>query len=203
MEVIGLTGNVASGKSTVAELWRSWGVPVVSADVLARQVVQQGSRGLAEVVQAFGEGMLAPGGSLDREALRGLVFRDDGARRRLEAIVHPGVRALRDHWTAERRSWGVGRVAWEIPLLYETGADQEVDEVVFVDAPAELREGRIVSRRGLSAEEARSIMGAQGDARKKRRAADYVIDNSGSLADLRRRARTVLDQLGSPARGVS
>jgi len=147
--------------------------------------------------------MLASDGSLDREALRRLVFRDDGARRRLEAIVHPGVRTLRDLWTAERQSWGVGRVAWEIPLLYETGADQEVDKVVVVDAPEEQRERRIVSRRGLSAEEARSIMGAQGHARKKRRAADYVIDNSGSVADLRRRARTVLDQIGPAARGAS
>ena len=193
MGILGLTGNVASGKSTVAELWRSWGVPVVSADVLARQVVRRGSDGLMSVVRAFGEGVLLPDGSLDRAALRRVVFNDDAARRRLEAIVHPGVRTLRDAWTEARRSWGVGLVAWEIPLLYETGADQDVDRVIFVDAPESERERRMVEHRGLSAQEARGIMEAQGDPGEKRRMAHHVIDNGGSLGALRSRARQVLE----------
>ncbi|NNM32910.1 MAG: dephospho-CoA kinase [Gemmatimonadetes bacterium] len=201
---MGLTGNVASGKSTVAELWRSWGVPVVSADVLARQAVLPGSAGLASVVRAFGEGILAPDGSLNRAALRRVVFDDDAARRRLEAIVHPSVRVLRDKWTDARRSWGVELLAWEIPLLYETGADREVDRVVFVDAPEAERERRMVQHRGLSSEEARAIMEAQGDPREKRSMAHHVIDNGGSLAALRARARQVLEacaeEVGCPLR---
>lgn len=204
MAVLGLTGNVASGKSTVAELWRSWGVPVVSADALARQVVRRGSDGLASVVRAFGEGILLPDGSLNRAALRRVVFNDDAARRRLEGIVHPGVRALRDAWTDARRSWGVDLLAWEIPLLYETGADQEVDRVVFVDAPEVERERRMIEYRGLSAEEARGIMEAQGDAAEKRRLAHHVIDNGGDRSALRTRARQVLEacamEVGCPLR---
>lgn len=193
MSILGLTGNVASGKSTVAELWRTWGVPVVSADVLARDVVLPGSAGLASVVRTFGEGILASDGSLNRAALRRVVFDDDAARRRLEAIVHPGVRTLRDHWTDARRSWGVDLVAWEIPLLFETGADAEVDRVVFVDAPEAEREARMVQHRGLSVEEARAIMEAQGPPGEKRTRAHHVIDNAGSLHALRTRARQVLE----------
>lgn len=193
MVVIGLTGNVASGKSSVAELWRSWGTPVVSADALARQAVVVGSPGLDEVTAAFGTGVLRADGSMDRGAVRRLVFEDDGARRRLEEIVHPRVRELRDAWTAERGRWGVPWVSWEIPLLYETGADREVDAVVLVDAPAEERIRRMVQHRGLEREEAEAVMQAQGSAADKRARADYVVDNDASLAELRERARGALD----------
>ena len=192
MRIIGLTGNVASGKSTVAELWRSWGVPVVSADILARDAVSVGSPGLAEVAEAFGPTALARDGSMDRAAVRALVFDDDQARRRLEAIVHPRVRELRDRWTREREEWGLPVVAWEIPLLYETGADGEVDVVVLVDAPEDERIRRMMSHRGLSEEEAKDIMRAQGSATDKRRRADYVIDNDGDFEALRRRSRDTL-----------
>lgn len=193
MVVIGLTGNVASGKSTVAELWRSWGTPVVSADLLARRTVEVGTPGLDEVRSAFGAGVLKEDGSLDRDAMRRLVFQDDGARRRLEEIIHPRVRDLRDAWTAERRAWGVPWVSWEIPLLFETGAHREVDAVVLVDAPEAERLRRMTEYRGLEREEAEAVMRAQGTAQRKRRLADEVVDNDGSLDDLRRRARAALE----------
>ena len=195
MQIVGLTGNVASGKSTVAELWRSWGVPVVSADVLARQAVEAGSSGLREVVSAFGPGVLNEDGSMDRGAVRAVVFEDDEARVKLESIIHPRVRVLRDQWTAARRDWGAPQVVWEIPLLFETGMDEEVDVVVLVDAPEAERVQRMTLHRGLTQSEAEGIMQAQGDAAEKRSAADIVINNGGGMDQLARQARRALDRL--------
>ena len=147
---VGLTGNVASGKSRVAALWAQRGVPVVSADDLSRTAVAPGSPGLEEVRQAFGPGVLAGDGTLDRGALRRIVFDDDQARARLEAILHPRIRALREEWLARRRAEGEALVVSEIPLLYETGLDADVDVTVLVDAPAAERLRRMMEdRRGV------------------------------------------------------
>ncbi|MEQ9399966.1 MAG: dephospho-CoA kinase [Longimicrobiales bacterium] len=199
MLTVGLTGNVASGKSEVARLWRAQGVPVVDADQLARDAVAPGTAGLDAVREAFGPGILAPDGSLDRAALRRVVFEDDAARARLEAIVHPRVRALRDAWSAARRAEGERLVVAEIPLLFETGVEDDVDVTVFVDAPDQERLRRMTEGRGLPEAEARAIMAAQMDPARKRRLADVVLDNSGSLEALRRRADAVLDDLRTRA----
>lgn len=198
---VGLTGNVASGKSTVARLWRDAGVPVVSADDLARTATEPGSAGLEEVVREFGEEVLADDGTLDRAALRDEVFRDDDARRRLEALLHPRIRALRDAWLDERRAEGAPLVVSEIPLLFETGMETAFDVTVLVDAGWEERLRRLVEDRGLDAEEAERIMDAQMDPAEKRRLADLVIDNDGTLQDLRARALVVLDLLQARAAG--
>ena len=195
MLVVGLTGNVAAGKSAVAELWRDAGVPVLSADALAREVVGPGTEALARIADLFGRRVVGEDGGLDRAALRRIVFRDARARRRLEAIVHPGVRRLRDEWTRRQREAGAELVVWEVPLLFETGMQNEVDVVVVVDAPVEVRRRRIVETRGLGEEEAEAVMAAQLSAEEKRRRADHVVDNAGTRGELAGRAAEVLRAL--------
>jgi dephospho-CoA kinase len=192
---VGLTGNVASGKSTVARVWASAGVPVVSADGLARDAVAPDSPGLREVVEAFGPQVLRSDGTLDRDHLRERVFQDPEARKRLEAILHPRIQELREAWLRERREERVPLVVSEIPLLFETGLEGEVDLIVFVDAPEDERRRRLVEDRGLPPEEANRIMAAQGDPGEKRRRSHLVLKNDGSLDALQGRARTLLEEL--------
>jgi dephospho-CoA kinase len=192
---IALTGNVASGKSTVVRVWESLGATVVDADQLARRVVEPGTPALARIVAEWGTGVLAADGSLDRAAMRDIVFRDPDARARLESIVHPEVARYRDleFRTAEER--GERLVVADIPLLYEIGGEREFDVVVLVDAPEPFRLERMVRDRGLDVEVARRMIAAQMPAERKRERADAVIDNSGSVEQLEARARTVWDDL--------
>lgn len=192
MLVAGLTGSAAAGKSAVAELWRRAGVPVASADELAREAVEPGTEALARIAELFGPEVMRADGILDRAAVRRIVFRDDGARRRLEALVHPEVRRLLDEWTAMRREGGAALVVWEIPLLFETGMEDEVDAVVVVDAPKHVRRRRLVETRGLGGEEADAVMAAQLPAAEKRRKADLVVDNGGTRGELAERAAEAL-----------
>ncbi|MDE2679041.1 MAG: dephospho-CoA kinase [Gemmatimonadota bacterium] len=203
MLVVGLTGNVAAGKSAVAELWREAGVPVVSADELARAAVAPGTEALAGIAELFGPGVIREDGKLDRAAVRAIVFRDEEALRALEAIVHPEVRRLRDEWTVEQREAGAEVVVWEIPLLFETGIEGEADVVVVVDAPSDVRLRRIVETRGLGEDEAEAVMEAQMAAGEKRRRADVVVENAGGREELAARAAEVLGVLrGWGGRGV-
>src|SRR5690625_1674454 len=151
---IGLTGNIASGKSSVARRWARLGAPVIDADELARRAVEPGSPGLDRVVEVFGPGVLDETGALDRAALRDIVFRDAGARSRLEAIVHPEVGRLRDEEEARLEREGAALVVHDIPLLFEVGLDDQFDVVVLVDAPEPVRLARLVRDRGLDPEEA-------------------------------------------------
>jgi dephospho-CoA kinase len=192
---VALTGNVAAGKTAVAQAWAELGVAVVIADDLARRVVSPGSAALEEVREAFGDEVIAPDGRLDRDALRQAVFEDDEARRRLEGILHPRIWALRSDRLEVQRSAGQPLAVSEIPLLFETGREGDFDVVVLVDAPEEERIRRLVEIRGLSLEEARRIMAAQMDPALKRRRADIVLDNDGTLEDLSARAANVLAEL--------
>jgi len=194
---VALTGSVGSGKSEVARFWANAGVPVVSADELSRRAVGPGSEGLADVLQAFGDRVLGPDGSLDRTHMRARVFQDEAARRRLESILHPRVKELRDVWIRERRAEGNSLVVSEIPLLFEAGLDPEFDVIVVVDAPTDERLRRLVNHRGLDETEVCRIMAVQMDPVEKRRRADHVLVNDGSLADLRQRALALLEQLRS------
>jgi len=198
---VGLTGNVASGKSTVAELWARTGVPVVSADDIARTVVEPGSEGLEEVRRAFGDAVVRSDGTLDRKLLRERVFQDDAARRRLEAILHPLIAAHRDRWTLAREREGAALVVAEIPLLFEVGMEGDFDVTVFVDAPDETRLARLLADpdRGLTADQARRVMAAQMDPAEKRRRADHVLVNDGSREALERRAAELLHTLSAEA----
>jgi dephospho-CoA kinase len=198
---VGLTGNVASGKSTVAAAWRRRGIPVVDADQLARDAVAPGSRGLGEVIGEFGDGLLTPEGTLDRAALGEIVFADPAARGRLEAILHPVIRELRDRWCREREAEGHRIVVSEIPLLFEAGLAGDFDRVVVVHAPAEARLRRLVEERDLSPPAAERLMASQGDPHEKRDRADHVIPNAGTRAELEERAFQLLDRLREEVAG--
>lgn len=179
---VGLTGGVASGKSTVAAMLAELGAVVIDADLLAREVVAPGSDGLAEVVAVFGPGVLTPEGQLDRPAMGALVFADDALRRRLEQIIHPRVRARAAELEASAPEGSL--VVHDIPLLVETGQAAAFDAVVVVDVPVQTQLDRLVELRGMSLEEAWSRVSAQATREQRLAAATYVIDNSGTLEDL-------------------
>jgi len=181
---VGLTGNIASGKSAVAAAWQRLGAPIVDADLLARQAVAPGTLGLRAVRAAFGPDVVDAEGALDRAALRRLVFADAAARRRLEGIVHPEVARLRAEAEARLARAGARIVVHAIPLLYEVGAEGTLDLVVLVDAPEAVRLERLLRDRALPEAEARAMIAAQQPAQAKRARADLVIDNDGTLAQL-------------------
>lgn len=192
---IGLTGNAASGKSTVARLLAEHGMPVIDADQLAREAVAPGSPALAAIAARFGPTVLGPDGALDRAAMRRLVFADADARHALEAIVHPEVARLRAMRLDTLAHAGTPLVVLEIPLLFEAGLTGEVDVVVLVDAPADVRRRRLQETRGLSRAEADALMDAQAPPAAKRSRADYIIDNEGMPASLDARVRTLATEL--------
>lgn len=196
MRHIGLTGNVAAGKSAVAALFRRWGATVIDADAIVHQLQEPGTPVLGAITRRFGAGILRPDGSLDRARLRSVVFADDAARHDLEAIVHPAVQARRAAFLAEARGRGDAVVVDDIPLLFETMDPADFDAVVLVDAPAAVRRDRLVARRGLTAADAERLIAAQAPPDAKRARSSFVIDNDGDEAALERRAREVWDAIG-------
>ena len=192
---VGLTGNIAAGKSTVASFWKDFGVPVASADDLARRVVKPGSPGLSAIVEAFSEDILEADGSLNRGALSSVVFQDEKARHRLEAIVHPRIRVLRDRWMRERMAGHDVICVSEIPLLFEVGLENEFDATVVVDASEKIRLGRLRDKRGLSPEQARAVMETQMEPGLKRERATHLLVNEGDIEALEDQALEVLTRL--------
>lgn len=197
---VGLTGNIAAGKSTVAEVWRRMGATVTDADELARRAVEPGSPALAAIAEAWGAEVVRDG-ALDRAALRRIVFADPDARARLEAIVHPAVAALRDEAYREAEARGEAVAVADIPLLFETGLADDFDVVVLVEAPEEVRLERLVRDRGLDPEEARRMMAAQMPSELKHARADHVVPNTGTVGDLEDRARALWRTLAARANG--
>jgi dephospho-CoA kinase len=185
---VGLTGNVAAGKSSVAAVWRAQGAWVSDADELARRAVEPGTPGFTAIVGEWGNRVLARDGTLDRGALRDIVFRNPEERRRLEAIVHPEVGALRAEETEAAARAGAAILVADIPLLFETGLVQEFDVVVLVDAPEAERHRRLVEDRGLDPEEAERLISSQMPAALKRAGAHLLIENAGSREELETRA---------------
>jgi len=181
--MVGLTGGIGSGKSEVARRLAELGAVVIDSDRLAREVVEPGTEGLAEVVAAFGPEVLGPDGALDRPALGRRVFADEAARHRLEAIIHPRVRARSAELIAAAPPDAV--VINDIPLLVESGIGAGFDLLVVVAASEPSRLHRLAQSRGMSAEEARSRMAAQATDEQRRAVADVVLDNDGSLEELR------------------
>jgi dephospho-CoA kinase len=178
---IGLTGGIGSGKSTVSALLAARGAVIVDADRIAREVVEPGTPGLARIVEAFGEPVLAADGSLDRAALAAVVFADPEARRQLDGIVHPLVRARAAELAAAAPPGAV--VVNDVPLLVETGQASSYDLVLVVEADPATRVSRLVQR-GLTAEDARSRMAVQASDEQRRVVADVVLDNSGTAEQL-------------------
>ena len=183
MLMVGLTGGIGSGKSEVARRLAELGAVVIDSDRLAREVVEPGTEGLADIVAAFGPEVLGPDGALDRPALGRRVFADEAARHRLEAIIHPRVRARSAELIAAAPPDAV--IVNDVPLLVESGIGAGFDLVVVVAASEPSRLGRLARYRGMPAEEARSRMAAQATDEQRRAVADVVLDNDGSLEDLR------------------
>lgn len=184
---IGLTGNIASGKSTVTKQLTELGATVIDADVLAREAVAPGSSGYDAVVDHFGPSVLLPTGAIDRAALRARVFKDARERDVLNGIVHPAVARLRQAQFAEATRRGVAVVVSDIPLLFEVGLEHTFDGVVLVDAPEPLRLERLMHDRGLARADADAMIAAQWPSQKKRARATWVIDNDGTREQLQAR----------------
>jgi dephospho-CoA kinase len=190
---VGLTGGIASGKSTVAAMLVDLGAVLIDGDALAREVVARGTPGLDQVVAEFGEEVLTPDGDLDRPALGRIVFADEAARRRLEAITHPLIFVRYAELEAAAPPDAV--VVHDIPLLAESGRADTFDAVVVVDVPVEVQVERMVRDRGWTREEAESRIAAQASREDRLAIATHVIDNTGSLADLETRVREVYAEL--------
>ena len=182
---VGLSGGIGAGKSAVSSRLAERGAVVIDSDVLAREVVARGTDGLDEVVAAFGSGVLTADGELDRPALGKIVFGDEAARRRLEAIIHPRVRARAAQIEAGAAADAI--VVHDIPLLVETGQAGGFDVVLVVDVPVEVQVERLTAQRGMAAEEAQRRIASQASREDRLAVADVVVDNAGTLADLERR----------------
>lgn len=190
---VGLTGGIASGKSTVAAMLVDLGAVLIDGDALAREVVARGTPGLAQVVAAFGEGILTPEGDLDRPALGRIVFAEEEARRRLEAITHPLI--FQRYAELEAAAPPGALVVHDIPLLAESGRADTFDAVVVVDVPVEVQVERMIRDRGWTREEAESRIAAQARREDRLAIATHVIDNTGSIEDLEARVREVYGEL--------
>jgi dephospho-CoA kinase len=192
---VALTGNIASGKSTVAELFRAWGATIIDADRLVREVQAPGSPVLAAIVERFGPDVLDAAEALDRGALRRRVMGDPAALAELNRIVHPEVLRRRAALEREARARGDRIVVSDIPLLFESADPDAFDVVILVDAPMAIRRARLLATRQLSAAEADQMLAAQAPSESKRARSTYVIDNDGDPTALEASAREVWSRL--------
>jgi dephospho-CoA kinase len=195
MLLVGLTGNIASGKSTVAQLLSERGATIIDADVLARRAVERGSSAFDAIVRRWGTSVLTPDEQLDRAALRRTVFGNPKELEALNGIVHPEVERLREARIADARQRGDRIVVCDIPLLFEKKLLDRFDRIVLVDAPRPLRLERLVVDRGLKETEAMEMIAAQMPAELKRARADFVVDNAGSLSALEARVNELWGSL--------
>jgi dephospho-CoA kinase len=196
MKKVALTGGIATGKSYAREQFERLGVPTSDADTFARAVVAPGTDGLAEIVRAFGTGVLDATGALDRQRMAAIVFPDPERRKHLEAIIHPAVRHAIDAWYAHLEPTLPFAIA-DIPLLYETGRDRDFERVIVTacDPPTQL--ARVMERDGLTETEARLRIAAQLPIDEKVRRADFVIRTDGSFEDTDRQVKEVFEALRS------
>ena len=201
MMVLGLTGSIAMGKSTVAGMFRDLGVPVHDADAAVHRLLEPGGAGAGPVGGAFPE--CVADGAIDRQALGRSVFGDPERRRRLEGILHPLVRADRDRWLEDRRAEGAAAVVLDIPLLFETGAERDCDRVVLVYASRETQRRRALARPGMTEDKLRGIVAAQMDDAEKLRRAYYRIPTDRGIGDSRRRVGWIMDEIAGQAAGMA
>lgn len=195
MDIYGLTGGIGSGKSAAAAFFEDFGVPVVSADELSRVVVTPGSEGLGAVVAAFGEGVLAANGELDRRKLGAVVFKDPTQRVRLEGILHPRIRDTFQDVIAALEATGHNMVVYEVPLLFENNLDKQMKAVILVSAPEDQRVARVMARDKLTVDEVRARMAAQMDDASRRARSQYVLENDGDLERLRGQVDALIGKL--------
>ncbi|GGO69445.1 dephospho-CoA kinase [Nocardioides deserti] len=193
---VGLTGGIASGKSTVSAILVELGAILIDGDALAREVVEPGTPGLQRVVETFGPDVLTADGELDRPALGAIVFADEARRKELEAIVHPLV--FERIVELEASATPEDLVVHDIPLLAESGRASTFDAVVVVDVPVETQVERMLTQRGMTREDAEARVRAQASREQRLAIATHVIDNTGTLEDLRRRVLEVHADLTGP-----
>ncbi len=192
---VAVTGNVAAGKSRVVRWFREWGATIIDSDALVREAQRPGTETLSAIRQRFGDDVIRPDGTLDRAALRGRVMADDAGLQALNAIVHPVVRQRREELAADAAARGDRVLVNDIPLLFEVLDPGAFDVTILVDAPVAVRRKRLMDDRGLTHEDADRLIAAQAPADQKRSRSDFVIDNDGSLDELRTHARQVWQSL--------
>ena len=188
---VGLTGGIASGKSTVADMFAELGVPVIDTDVIAREVVEPGQPALEEIRENFGAGVIAHDGNLDRQEMRRLVFADDDARKRLEAILHP---KIRDSAMQQAALAGGAYQLIVVPLLVESPMRHAMDRILVVDCDVEVQVTRLLERDAETEDQARRIIGAQASREQRLAIADDVVRNDGSLAETRHQVEQLHSQ---------
>jgi dephospho-CoA kinase len=202
MLLIGLTGNIGSGKSTVAQLLSERGATIIDADVLSRRAVEVGTAAYRSIAERWGTSILAPDGAIDRSALRRIVFSEPKQLEQLNKIVHPAVERMRVALVEQARQRGDRVVVCDIPLLFEKKMTGRFDRILLVDAPRPVRLERLVRERGLRETEAMDMIVAQMPAELKRARADFVIDNDDTLTELDRRVAEVWAALQQAAEAV-
>jgi dephospho-CoA kinase len=196
-KIVGLTGGIASGKSTVAGILRELGAPIVDADQVAREIVEHGTPALAEIVARWGEGVLDGDGRLDRKALGDIVFGDDEQRKALNAITHPRIAMASQQKLAELAATGAPAIVYEAALIVENGLHTGgwMDALIVVSVSPEVQRERLMRRDRLSAADADARLAAQLPLADKVAAADYVIDNSGSIEETRAQVEATWSQI--------
>lgn len=195
MKLLGLTGGIASGKSTVAAILRRLGAAIINADELSREVVQPEQDAWKEIIATFGPDILQDDKTLDRRKLRKIVFDNPEARKKLEAIIHPRVRALAERRINELAAAGNSIIVYEVPLLFEGQIHLWLRPVILVACEIETQRKRLVERDHLTEIEAQQHLDAQMSLAEKRRLADHVIENDGNLKDLEQQVRAVLHKI--------
>lgn len=199
MKLVGLTGGIGTGKSTVAQILAEQGVAIVDADQVARAIVQPGTEALAQIVEAFGAGVLQPDGALDRAAMRQRISHDPQARRTLEQITHPAIAAAIAARLAALAEAGEEVAVVEAALMVETGSYRLYPELIVVTTSAQLQLQRVLARDDASPQDASALIAAQLPLQDKEAVATYVIRNEGSLEALREQTLAVLARIRSPA----
>lgn len=190
--IIGLTGSIASGKSTVAKMIKSYGLPIVDADVVARQVVEPGTPTLNKIAEAFGPEVIAHDGSMDRAKLGSIIFHNEEMRKTLNGIIHPAIREEMLRQRDEFMSFGEKNIFMDIPLLFESKLEHFVEKIIVVSVNKEVQLQRLMERNGFSEEEANARIATQIPVKEKEQLADAVIHNNGTLEDTAIQLQTIL-----------
>lgn len=194
--IYGLTGGIATGKSTVSAMFRELGAVIIDADLISRQVVEPGTYGAQRIREIFGDQFFSSDGRLKRDKLGAFIFHDDKARQTLNELLHPLIRAEMKRQTEQAEKQEAGPIIWDVPLLVESKLTHLVHKVIVVYVPENLQQLRLQQRNGLTAEEAKARIQSQLPIETKKSLADYLIDNSGTIQQTKRQVVALWNHLG-------